>query len=161
VRKFRNEAVQLREKLVPILKRLPSYTKLILALLRDPDITSAQKGLLLSGLGYAVSPVDLIPGFIPVAGQLDDLVVILAALNKVLDSAPQSVEKHLKNLKLNGEIVSEDLKTSKELLKNIGKASFKTSKRAFSKILSLTHEKIIEAYTLINRVIISKTISKK
>jgi uncharacterized membrane protein YkvA (DUF1232 family) len=33
-------------------------------------------------VAYLVCPIDLIPDFIPVAGQIDDLVVVLAALLK-------------------------------------------------------------------------------
>ena len=38
--------------------------------------------LILAALAYIVSPIDLIPDFIPVAGWADDLVVLLLALNQ-------------------------------------------------------------------------------
>lgn len=38
--------------------------------------------LILAALAYIVSPIDLIPDFIPVAGWGDDLVVLLLALNQ-------------------------------------------------------------------------------
>ena len=155
--KLRNEAVRIKEELVPVLKRSPQYTKLIVALLRDPSLSTYQKGILLSGLGYSVSPIDLVPGIIPVAGQLDDLVVILAALNKVLEANPKAAEKHLKNTGLSREVISGDLDTSKEILKRLGKIGFRTSKKAFSKILTVTREKIFEAYALISRAVSKKS----
>lgn len=38
--------------------------------------------LILAALAYIVSPIDLIPDFVPVAGWGDDLVVLLLALNQ-------------------------------------------------------------------------------
>lgn len=50
--------------------------------LRDPDTPWVAKLLAGITVGYALSPVDLIPDFIPVLGYLDDLILLplLAAL---------------------------------------------------------------------------------
>lgn len=44
--------------------------------LKDPRTPRVSKWLLGAALAYLASPVDLIPDFIPVLGQLDDLVVV-------------------------------------------------------------------------------------
>jgi uncharacterized membrane protein YkvA (DUF1232 family) len=46
------------------------------AYVRDPNVHWAKKALPLAGLVYLVSPIDLVPDFIPVAGLLDDAGVI-------------------------------------------------------------------------------------
>jgi uncharacterized membrane protein YkvA (DUF1232 family) len=43
---------------------------------RDPRVPWYAKALALCVAGYALSPIDLIPDFIPVLGYLDDLVVV-------------------------------------------------------------------------------------
>jgi uncharacterized membrane protein YkvA (DUF1232 family) len=43
---------------------------------RDPRVPWYAKALAAGVAGYALSPIDLIPDFIPVLGQLDDLVIV-------------------------------------------------------------------------------------
>ncbi len=45
-------------------------------LMRHPDTPRAPKLVALLVLGYALSPIDLIPDFIPVLGQLDELILL-------------------------------------------------------------------------------------
>lgn len=79
-----------RPLLTPELKiallRLPRYARLAWALARDPRVPPLAKAVLAGGVLYSVSPIDLIPGFIPVVGQLDDLLVLLATLAQALRS---------------------------------------------------------------------------
>ncbi len=47
---------------------------------RDPRVPWYAKTLALSTAAYALSPIDLIPDFIPVLGYLDDLILLPAAI---------------------------------------------------------------------------------
>lgn len=78
-------------ELIALVRRLPAYTKLLYSLYRSPGVSRRNKLLLTAGLGYLVSPIDLVPGFLPVAGQLDDIIVALTMLKKVLDNAPAAI----------------------------------------------------------------------
>lgn len=78
--------------------KLSLRAKLQLAwrLFRDPETPGLVKGVMPLVLVYLASPIDLIPDFIPVLGQLDDLVVIAAGLGLVLWLTPSRViEDHL------------------------------------------------------------------
>ncbi len=75
--------------------------KLALAwrLFRDPDVPAVVKVVMPLVLVYLAMPIDLIPDFIPVLGQLDDLLVLAAGLGVVLWLTPRHVlEDHLGEL---------------------------------------------------------------
>ncbi|MGH2371951.1 MAG: YkvA family protein, partial [bacterium] len=100
----------LRLEMLPVVRRLPAYTRLALALAREPALRWLHKAMLLGGVAYLVSPIDLIPGFIPVLGQLDDLAVALWSLRAALRAAPPEVAVH--HLTVNGltwEMLDDDL----------------------------------------------------
>ncbi len=72
-----------------IVQRLPRYAKLSWLLLRDQRLSAKQRAVLTAALGYSISPIDLVPGIIPVIGQMDDLAVVLLALRWILRSLPR------------------------------------------------------------------------
>jgi uncharacterized membrane protein YkvA (DUF1232 family) len=53
-------------------------------LLRDPRVPRRKKLLLVGLAGYLALPFDLVPDFIPIAGQLDDVVVVALVLRSLL-----------------------------------------------------------------------------
>ena len=61
------------------------------ALARDPRVPWFVRVLPLPLLVYLASPIDLIPDFIPVIGQADDILVVAAALWVVLRYTPVEV----------------------------------------------------------------------
>jgi uncharacterized membrane protein YkvA (DUF1232 family) len=58
---------------------------------RNPDTPRICRVLILITLGYALSPIDLIPDFIPVLGYLDDLVIVPALIALSLRLVPPAV----------------------------------------------------------------------
>ena len=70
--------------LLPLASRLPSYGRLTLELVADTRIPIARKALLAGVVGYAISPLDLIPDRIPVLGALDDVVVAVLGVELFL-----------------------------------------------------------------------------
>lgn len=58
---------------------------------RHPDLPLLPRILLAVALGYAMSPIDLIPDFIPVLGYLDDLVILPALISLAIKSIPESI----------------------------------------------------------------------
>jgi uncharacterized membrane protein YkvA (DUF1232 family) len=84
-----------RESARALARFIPDCLVFFRRLLRDAQVARRHKILLLALLGYLICPIDLVPDFIPVAGQLDDAVIALLALRVVLRaSGPQLVEEH-------------------------------------------------------------------
>jgi uncharacterized membrane protein YkvA (DUF1232 family) len=74
---------------------VPDCLVLLHVLVRDPRVPRRRKLLLLALLGYLTMPIDLVPDFIPIAGQLDDALVIALVVRSVLRSGgPELVREH-------------------------------------------------------------------
>ena len=104
-------------EVVGLIRRLPTYIRLVWALLRDSRVPGQQK-LILAGIGaYLVLPLDLIPDFVPVLGQLDDLAVVLLGLDLFIRSAPQEiVDEHLAKIAQDKDQLRRDIATAERLV---------------------------------------------
>ena len=72
-------------------KELKQQTLVVYFAARDPRTPWPVRLLALLVAAYAVSPIDLIPDFIPVLGYLDDLIIVPLGLVLVLRLVPQQV----------------------------------------------------------------------
>ena len=63
-----------------MLFHLPNFARLYWRLFRDRRVSILPKALLVLTLVYVVSPLDVIPDFIPGIGEMDDVVVVLSGL---------------------------------------------------------------------------------
>jgi uncharacterized membrane protein YkvA (DUF1232 family) len=70
---------------------VPDCVVLFRRLLSDPRISRGHKLLLLALVAYLAMPLDLVPDFIPVAGQLDDAIIVALALRAVLRASGTDV----------------------------------------------------------------------
>ena len=71
-----------------LLRRMPRYGRLAWRLGRSERVSGPRRAALLAAAAYLVSPIDLVPGIIPVAGQLDDAAAVLLALRVALAGMP-------------------------------------------------------------------------
>jgi uncharacterized membrane protein YkvA (DUF1232 family) len=123
----------LRMEMVPVLRRLPAYTRLAYGLLREPALHWSHKALLVGGVAYLLSPIDIIPGFLPVVGQLDDLAVTLWALRATLRAAPADVaERHLRERGLEWAMLDEDLRRIGRSGRLVARGAYGLGRRAAS-----------------------------
>lgn len=84
------------EKIQRIAKRAGAklvYVALILYYLIQSDKVSLKdKAVIIGALGYLISPLDIVPDAIPIAGLGDDLTVLLYALGKVWTSVDEEMK---------------------------------------------------------------------
>ena len=59
---------------------IPDCIVLVTRLVRDPRVPRRRKLLLIALVAYLSVPFDLVPDFIPVAGQLDDAIIVALVL---------------------------------------------------------------------------------
>jgi uncharacterized membrane protein YkvA (DUF1232 family) len=101
-----------RDRVAATLRRLPAYLKLAWRLARDPLLSRARRAAVVAAAGYLASPIDLVPGVIPVVGQLDDIAVALGALKFALAGLDGDRRReHLSAVGLEDGDLSEDLRT--------------------------------------------------
>lgn len=68
-----------------LIRALPDLAKLIARLVAEPRLPRRVKIALAAAAVYLLSPIDLIPDFIPFVGYLDDLVVAAIVLDGILN----------------------------------------------------------------------------
>jgi uncharacterized membrane protein YkvA (DUF1232 family) len=74
---------------------VPDCAVLFKRLLRDERVPRRAKAVLALVIPYLLSPIDLIPDFIPVLGQLDDALIVVAVFGYVARSAGRQVVAEL------------------------------------------------------------------
>jgi len=74
-----------------VVLHLPNFARLYWRLFRDRRVPILPKALLVLTLVYVVSPLDIIPDFIPVIGEMDDVVVVLSGLWLFIRLCPPEV----------------------------------------------------------------------
>ena len=85
-----NRAVGLMAFL-PLASRAPQYARLMVALLVDDRTPATRKAMMAGAAGYLLVGRDIIPDDIPILGGLDDLVVVILAVDLFLDGVPDEV----------------------------------------------------------------------
>jgi uncharacterized membrane protein YkvA (DUF1232 family) len=74
---------------------IPDCIGLVSRLARDPRVPRRRKLLLLALIGYLALPFDLVPDFIPVAGQLDDVLIVALVLRSFVRSGGEDLIREL------------------------------------------------------------------
>jgi uncharacterized membrane protein YkvA (DUF1232 family) len=74
---------------------VPDCAVLFKRLLRDPRVPRRAKVALALVIPYLASPIDLIPDFIPVVGQLDDALLVMAMFGYVARGGGREVVTEL------------------------------------------------------------------
>ena len=109
------------EKIHRIAKRAGAklvYAALVLYYLIESDKVSLKdKAMIIGALGYLISPLDLVPDAIPIAGLGDDLSILIFVLNKVWGDVDEEIKKKAHD-KLSQWFDEEEMKATDNLFKD-------------------------------------------
>lgn len=92
LRSSERAAAQQKEPLIrQWLLLLPRLVRFLWRVARDDKVSARWKSRCLIVIAYVVSPIDLIPDWIPVVGLIDDLYVALVLFDRLLNHLPRPI----------------------------------------------------------------------
>ncbi len=95
---------------VPVASRVPMYARLVWALASDARVSASRKAILVGAAGYVLVGRDLIPDEIPILGGIDDLAVVVLAVELFLDGIPDEIlEEKIDELDIDREAFRRDM----------------------------------------------------
>jgi uncharacterized membrane protein YkvA (DUF1232 family) len=74
-----------------LLRALPDVVRLVARLATDPVLPRSAKVALAAAVVYLMSPIDLIPDFVPFVGYLDDALIAAVVLDGILNFVDRGV----------------------------------------------------------------------
>lgn len=89
------QSIQGRQLVTDAVLMMPNIIKLIGRLLRDPRVPRRAKITLGLAAAYVASPIDLIPEVIPVIGWADDVLVLMFAIDSLIERAGNEIVEEL------------------------------------------------------------------
>lgn len=84
-------SLQARQLMADAVFMMPNIVKLVTRLLKDPRVPRRAKITLGLAAAYVASPVDFIPEIVPVIGWADDLLILMFALDSLIERAGEDV----------------------------------------------------------------------
>lgn len=80
-----------KRSLMRTIRQIPSYLRLLTGLITDRRVSRLDRLLVVGALAYIVSPLDFIPDLIPFLGQVDDIFLMMLALQRLIENAGEAV----------------------------------------------------------------------
>lgn len=73
------------------MKELPNFMRLLGGLLTDVRVSTTDKLLVAGAIAYILLPMDIVPDFIPFLGEIDDIFLLVLALQRLIGNAGRAV----------------------------------------------------------------------
>lgn len=80
-----------KRTVISTMKELPNFLRLVGGLLSDARVSATDKLLVAGAIGYVLLPIDFVPDFIPFIGEIDDVFLLVLALQRLIANANRSV----------------------------------------------------------------------
>ncbi|HEX7491942.1 MAG TPA: DUF1232 domain-containing protein [Candidatus Limnocylindrales bacterium] len=95
---------------LPLASRVPMYSRLIWALVKDPRVPASRKAIIIAAVGYVVLGRKPFADEIPVLGQIDDVIVLVLAVEFFFDGIPEYIlQEKIEELGIDREAFERDL----------------------------------------------------
>jgi len=73
------------------ISEIPNFLRLLYGLITDSRVNAVDKLVVAGAIAYILLPVDVIPDFIPFIGEVDDVFLLILALQRLISNAGRSV----------------------------------------------------------------------
>ena len=83
--------LEAKHTLLDTIRLLPNYLRLLAGLLRDRRVSAVDKLLVGAAIAYVISPMDIVPDWLPFIGQVDDVYLVVTALQRLIANAGRRV----------------------------------------------------------------------
>lgn len=73
------------------ISELPNFLRLLYGLITDNRVAAVDKLVVAGAIAYILLPLDVIPDFIPFLGEVDDVFLLILALQRLISNAGRAV----------------------------------------------------------------------
>lgn len=74
-----------------VIRHLPQYLRMLAGLMGDARVSKIDRGLVVLAAAYIVLPLDFVPDVIPFLGEVDDVFLLMLALQRLVERAGRAV----------------------------------------------------------------------
>ena len=80
-----------KRSVLKVIRQIPAYIRLLLGLMADGRVSRIDRFMVLAAAAYIISPLDLIPDFLPFLGEVDDIFLLMMALQRLVENTGRRV----------------------------------------------------------------------
>jgi uncharacterized membrane protein YkvA (DUF1232 family) len=80
-----------KRTVISTMKELPNFLRLLGGLLTDVRVSTTDKLLVAGAIGYILLPMDIVPDFIPFLGEIDDIFLLVLALQRLIGNTGRAI----------------------------------------------------------------------
>lgn len=73
------------------ISEIPNFLRLLYGLITDSRVNSVDKIVVAGAIAYILLPIDVIPDFVPFLGEVDDVFLLILALQRLISNAGRAV----------------------------------------------------------------------
>ena len=73
------------------ISEIPNFLRLLYGLITDSLVNSMDKIVVAGAIAYILLPIDVIPDFVPFVGEVDDVFLLILALQRLISNAGRAV----------------------------------------------------------------------
>lgn len=80
-----------KRSVLKVIRQIPAYIRLLLGLMADGRVSRLDRFMVLAAAAYIISPLDFIPDFVPFLGEVDDIFLLMMALQRLVENTGRRV----------------------------------------------------------------------